>query len=103
MSSSRSAIACGAGYKTGAGIEPALLSQFALLEEAVAALGIVVWPMVEFEADDALAAARGRPVRTHGWSASSSARLTRTWRNRPRHARRAAEPPHARGHATKRV
>ena len=44
------------GYKTSAGIEPALLSQFGLLEEAVAALGMVVWPMVEFEADDALAA-----------------------------------------------
>jgi 5'-3' exonuclease len=54
------------GYKTGAGIEPDLLSQFALLEEAVAALGIVVWPMVEFEADDALAAgamAAGRDPR----------------------------------------
>src|SRR3954462_1728948 len=45
------------GYKTGAGIEPDLLSQFPLLEEALAALGVVVWPMVEFEADDALAAA----------------------------------------------
>lgn len=45
------------GYKTGAGIEPDLLAQFPLLEEAVAAAGIVVWPMVEFEADDALAAA----------------------------------------------
>ncbi len=56
MSSSRSATACGAGTRPRAGIEPALLSQFALLEEAVAALGIVVWPMVEFEADDALAA-----------------------------------------------
>jgi 5'-3' exonuclease len=44
------------GYKTSAGIEPALLSQFPLLEEAIGALGIVVWPMVEFEADDALAA-----------------------------------------------
>jgi 5'-3' exonuclease len=44
------------GYKTSAGIEPALLSQFGLLEEAVTALGMVVWPMVEFEADDALAA-----------------------------------------------
>jgi 5'-3' exonuclease len=44
------------GYKTGAGIPPDLLSQFPLLEEGVAALGIVVWPMVEFEADDALAA-----------------------------------------------
>jgi 5'-3' exonuclease len=45
------------GYKTGEGIEPELLAQFPLLEEALAALGIVVWPMVEFEADDALAAA----------------------------------------------
>ncbi len=45
------------GYKTGAGIEPDLLSQFQLLEDALADAGIVVWPMVEFEADDALAAA----------------------------------------------
>jgi 5'-3' exonuclease len=45
------------GYKTGEGVEPDLLAQFPLLEEAVAALGIVVWPMVEFEADDALSAA----------------------------------------------
>ena len=44
------------GYKTSAGVEPALLSQFGLLETAVAAMGIVVWPMVEYEADDALAA-----------------------------------------------
>jgi 5'-3' exonuclease len=45
------------GYKTGEGIEPDLLAQFPLLEEAVAALGVAVWPMVEFEADDALASA----------------------------------------------
>ncbi len=45
------------GYKTGAGIERDLLSQFPLLEQALAAAGITVWPMVEFEADDALAAA----------------------------------------------
>jgi 5'-3' exonuclease len=44
------------GYKTGEGIEPDLLAQFPLLEEALAALGVTVWPMVEFEADDALAA-----------------------------------------------
>jgi 5'-3' exonuclease len=44
------------GYKTGAGIEPDLLAQFPLLEEVLAAAGIAVWPMVEFEADDALAA-----------------------------------------------
>ena len=45
------------GYKTGDGIDPALLAQFPPLEEALAAMGIVVWAMVEFEADDALAAA----------------------------------------------
>jgi 5'-3' exonuclease len=45
------------GYKTGAGIDPPLLAQFPLLEEALTALGVTVWPMVEFEADDALAAA----------------------------------------------
>ncbi|MBV8632088.1 MAG: flap endonuclease [Silvibacterium sp.] len=44
------------GYKTGEGVEPDLLAQFPLLEEALAAAGILVWPMVEFEADDALAA-----------------------------------------------
>src|SRR2546423_13609825 len=46
-----------AGYKTGAGIERALLAQFHPLEEALAAMGVVVWPMVELEADDALASA----------------------------------------------
>jgi 5'-3' exonuclease len=45
------------GYKTGEGIEPDLLAQFSLLEEVLVAAGVVVWPMVEFEADDALAAA----------------------------------------------
>src|SRR5918996_1165915 len=45
------------GYKTGAGIERALLAQFHPLEDALAAMGVVVWPMVEFEADDGLAAA----------------------------------------------
>jgi 5'-3' exonuclease len=45
------------GYKTGAGIDPDLLAQFPLLEESLSALGVAVWPMVEFEADDALAAA----------------------------------------------
>ena len=44
------------GYKTGEGVEPDLLTQFPLLEEVLSAAGIVVWPMVEFEADDALAA-----------------------------------------------
>ena len=50
------------GYKTGEGIEPALLSQFALLEEALTAFGIVVWPMVEYEADDALASAAAKAI-----------------------------------------
>jgi 5'-3' exonuclease len=45
------------GYKTGDGIEPALWAQFHRLEEALAAMGVVVWPMVELEADDALASA----------------------------------------------
>ena len=45
------------GYKTGDGVEADLLAQFPLLEEVLAAAGVMVWPMVEFEADDALAAA----------------------------------------------
>ena len=54
------------GYKTGEGIEPDLLAQFHLAEEAVSALGLVVWPMVEFEADDALAAAAAKFSKTAG-------------------------------------
>jgi 5'-3' exonuclease len=46
-----------AGYKTGAGIERALLAQFVPLEEALLAMGVVVWPMIDLEADDALASA----------------------------------------------
>jgi 5'-3' exonuclease len=49
-----------AGYKTGAGVAPSLLAQFPLAEKAVSALGVVVWPMVKFEADDALATAAAR-------------------------------------------
>jgi len=45
------------GYKTGEGIEPDLLSQFPLLEDTLRSAGVMVWPMIEFEADDALAAA----------------------------------------------
>jgi 5'-3' exonuclease len=48
------------GYKTGAGVDPNLIAQFPLAEEAVSALGLTVWPMVEFEADDALASAVAR-------------------------------------------
>ena len=59
------------GYKTGEGIEPDLLAQFRLLEEVLAAAGIAVWPMVEFEADDALAAAAR--------AAAGDPRVTRVW------------------------
>jgi 5'-3' exonuclease len=45
------------GYKTGAGVDPNLLVQFQLLDDALVALGVTVWPMIEQEADDALAAA----------------------------------------------
>ena len=45
------------GYKTGEGVDPALLAQFQPLEDALGALGVAVWPMVELEADDALASA----------------------------------------------
>ena len=47
-------------YKTGEGLAPELASQFPILEEALQAMGVVVWPMVDFEADDALAAAAAR-------------------------------------------
>ena len=46
-----------AGYKDGSAMEPAIMSQFGLLEESLEAMGLVVWPMVEFEADDAMGAA----------------------------------------------
>ncbi|MGH7572361.1 MAG: 5'-3' exonuclease [Gemmatimonadota bacterium] len=46
-----------AGYKTGDGVEPALLAQFHPLEDALAAMGVAVWPMIELEADDGLASA----------------------------------------------
>jgi 5'-3' exonuclease len=51
------------GYKTAEGVEPDLLAQFPLLEEVLAAAGIMVWPMVEFEADDALAAGAAAAAR----------------------------------------
>ena len=50
------------GYKTGDDVEEVILEQFPLAEEAVAALGVVVWPMVEFEADDAIATAAARAL-----------------------------------------
>jgi 5'-3' exonuclease len=48
------------GYKTSEGVDPQLLSQFSILEDALAAMGVVVWPMVYFEADDALASASAK-------------------------------------------
>jgi 5'-3' exonuclease len=51
------------GYKTGDGIQPDLLAQFPLLEETLLAAGVVVWPMIKFEADDALAAAAAAAAR----------------------------------------
>ena len=51
------------GYKTSAGVEADLLAQFPVLEDALIALGVVVWPMVEFEADDALAAAASKAAK----------------------------------------
>jgi 5'-3' exonuclease len=51
------------GYKTGEGIEPDLFAQFQLLEDTLRAAGVVVWPMVEFEADDSLAAAAAAAAR----------------------------------------
>ena len=51
------------GYKTGDGVEPALLAQFQPLEDALAALGVAVWPMVELEADDALASAAAKAAK----------------------------------------
>src|SRR5215813_893762 len=55
-----------AGYKTGEGVAPELLSQFPILEEALEAMGVTVWPMVEFEADDALASAAAKAAREAG-------------------------------------
>jgi 5'-3' exonuclease len=54
------------GYKTSEGVDPELLSQFPILEEALEAMGVVVWPMVEFEADDALASAAAKAAENDG-------------------------------------
>ncbi|HMK31335.1 MAG TPA: 5'-3' exonuclease H3TH domain-containing protein [Terriglobales bacterium] len=55
-----------AGYKTSEGVPPALLSQFPVLEEALEAMGVMVWPMVYFEADDALASAAAKAAAHEG-------------------------------------
>ena len=73
------------GYKTGEGIEPALFAQFHPLEEALAAMGVAVWPMVELEADDALASAARIAARgSRAWRRSASGRPTRTSRSASR-------------------
>ncbi len=54
-----------AGYKTSEGVPPELLSQFPILEDVLRALGVAVWPMVEFEADDALASAAAKAALDH--------------------------------------
>ena len=66
-----------AGYKTGDGIPADLWAQFPLLEEGLEAWGLTVWPMVEFEADDALAAAAARAAAGSGaaaWAAACRSR-----------------------------
>jgi 5'-3' exonuclease len=52
-----------AGYKTSEGVPPDLLSQFPILEESLAAMGVLVWPMIEYEADDALASAAAKAAK----------------------------------------
>src|SRR5271166_4160845 len=54
------------GYKTSEGVAPNLLSQFPILEEALQAMGVVVWPMVYYEADDALASAASQAAKDDG-------------------------------------
>ncbi|MEI2721943.1 MAG: PIN domain-containing protein [Gemmatimonadales bacterium] len=67
-----------AGYKSSAGVDPVILNQFPLAEAAVKALGLVTWPMVKFEADDAIAAAVARSSRRSSqWSRLSSVRWIR--------------------------
>jgi len=68
------------GYKTAQGVERALLAQFHPLEEALAAMGVAVWPMVELEADDALASA-ARIAAADEHRRSASGHLTRIWRS----------------------
>ena len=86
------------GYKTGEGIEPDLLAQFPLLEEVLSAAGIVVWPMVEFEADDALAAAATAALGMRVSSGSLSARRTRISPNVCAARASSTESPDARDH-----
>src|SRR5208283_4604480 len=54
------------GYKTSEGVDAQLLSQFPILEEALESMGVVVWPMIEFEADDGLASAAAKAAQNDG-------------------------------------
>ena len=81
-----------AGYKTGEGVPPELLAQFPLAEDALRALGVVVWPMVEFEADDALADRRGA-LRGSGRAGGDPVARQGSLPVRARHARGDARPP----------
>ena len=92
------------GYKTGAGIDPDLLSQFGLLEEALQALGVTVWPMVEYEADDALAAAAVQAAADPRRRAGDHLHARQGPRAvRQRHPHRPAEPAHQRRSGTRRA
>ena len=82
-----------ADYKTGTGIEPALRAQFHPLEEALAAMGVVVWPMIQLEADDALASAAHLAAKDRRSSESRSGRPIKTWRNACEAARGADRRP----------
>src|SRR4051812_44309938 len=70
-----------ADYKTGAGIDPALLAQFHPLEEALAAMGVVVWPMIELEADVRSLRPRISRRKTNRSRKSPFGRPIRIWRN----------------------
>ncbi len=66
------------GYKTGAGVDPALLAQFQPLEDALPALGVTVWPMITLEADDALASAAALAAAASAADASASSASSST-------------------------
>jgi len=68
------------GYKTGEGIDPALLSQFTLLEDGLRAWGLVVWPMIDVEADDALASAASKAAGSRGDQKHWGSGRTTVWR-----------------------
>ena len=87
------------GYKTGEGVDPVLMAQFPLLEAALVAMGVVVWPMVELEADDALASAAAVASDDDGVDAGPHLHPGQgPGPVRPGHARGAARPAQGRHH-----